>query len=98
MTHEELKQLAEILKASKEPIDTDLQVGALKIKTDKNSFWILLSLIGIAFSVLLFLTHKRGPNNLLLGFVTLSMSLPNFWRMQNINKTLIINLTNNTFS
>jgi hypothetical protein len=98
MTHQNLNQLSEIISASKEPIEVDLQPDRLTIRTKKNSFQIFLSVFGIAFAVLLVLTKQRGQYNLGFGLVFLWMSLLGFWRVQNINKTLIIDLTRKTIS
>jgi len=98
MTNQNIMHLAEIIKESKEQVDIDLKKDTLTIKTNKNSFWILLSVIGIAFSLLLIIARNRGPNNLMLGSLILWISFFSFWRMQNINKTLIIDLTRKMIS
>ena len=98
MTHQTLKQLAETIEASNESIDLLLQENKLIIKTKKNGFWIFLSLIGIAFSILLISTYNKGQNNLEIGLVVFGISICAFWRMQSINKTLIIDLNQKTIS
>lgn len=98
MTPQSLKHLSEILQASKEPIATELQEGRLIIQTKKNSLWILISLIGLAFSILLLVTYDRAQYNLEIGLVIFWISIYGFWRMQNINKTLTIDLQRGTLS
>jgi hypothetical protein len=98
MTHQTLKQLAETIEASNVSINVFFQEDRLIIKTEKNSLWIFLSSIGIALSVLLILTYNKGQNNLEIGLVVFWISIYGFWRKQNINKTLIIDLDQNTLS
>mgnify|MGYP000887073619 FL=1 len=98
MTHQTLKQLSDIIQASEEPIAVDLQPDRLTINTAKNTFWVFLSVIGIAFSVLLVATNRRGQYNLEIGLVLLWISIYGFWRMQNINKKLILDLHQKTIS
>ena len=98
MTPQNLKHLAELIQASKEPIDTVLEEGRLTIETKKNTLWILLSQMGLALSVLLLVTYDRGQYNLEIGLVTFWISIYGFWRMQNINKTLTIDLHQKTLT
>ncbi len=98
MTHQTLQELTDVIDNSKEPIEADLQSDKLIIKTDKNSFWIFLSVIGIALSILLIVTYSRGQHNLEIGLVLLWISVYGFWRMQGINKTMIIDLQQRTLS
>lgn len=87
MTHQTLKQLAETIEASKASISIELHEDRLIIKTEKNSLWILLSLMGIAFSFLLIMAYSKRQYNLEIGLAILWISVYGFWRMQNINKT-----------
>src|SRR5690349_20129818 len=98
MTYQTLLQLADIIQASKEPIETDLQADKLTIRTGKNTFWIFLSVTGVAFSILLIIAHNRAPHNLELGLAVLLLSVSFFWKMQSINKTLILDLHQRTLS
>ena len=98
MTHYNLKQLTYIIETSKEPIETDLQAERLIIKTEKNSVWIALGVIGIAISILLIVAHKKAEHNLEIGLVLLWVSVDVFWKMQNINKTIVIHLHQKTMS
>ncbi|XVJ66158.1 MAG: hypothetical protein HEQ40_08350 [Lacibacter sp.] len=98
MTYQTLQELTDTIRNSKEPIETDLQSDKLIIKTDKNFFWIVLSVIGIALSILLIVTNHRGQYNLEIGLVLLWTSVYGFWRMQAINKTIIIDLRQKTLS
>jgi len=98
MTHQTLQQLTETIRNSKEKIEADLQTNRLTIRTAKNQFWIFLSSIGVALSTLLIITYDKGQNNLEIGLVLLWISVYSFWRMQGINKTLIIDLQQSTLS
>lgn len=98
MKHQTLKQLAETIEASKEPIGIELYYDRLIIKTEKNRLWIALSLIGIAFSFLLIMAYGKRQYNLEIGLAFLWISVYGFWRMQNINKTLILDLHQKTIS
>jgi hypothetical protein len=98
MTHQTLKQLAETIEASKEHIGIELHEDRLIIKTEKNRLWIALSLMGIAFSFLLIMAYSKRQYNLEIGLAILWISVYGFWRMQNINKTLILDLHQKTMS
>jgi len=98
MTHYNLKQLADTIEASKEPIETEPQAECLIIKTEKNSVWIASGVVGIAISILLIIAQKRAEHNLEIGLFLLWISVDVFWKMQNINKTIIIDLHQRTIS
>lgn len=98
MTHQTLKELAETIEASNESIDIKLLEDRLIIKTEKNSFRIALSVFGIALSILLIWYYNKRPYNLEIGLAILWSSVYEFWRMQKINNTLIIDLHQKTLS
>lgn len=98
MTHQTLKEIAETIEASNDSIDIELQEERLTITTNKNYIWIALSVIGMAFAVLLFSYHNKRPYNLEVGLVIFCLSIYEFWRMQNINKTVILDLQQKTLS
>jgi len=98
MTRQTLQELTDTIQNSDEPIEANLQSDKLVIKTAKNHLWISLSVIGIALSLLLIATFNRGEHNLEFGLILFWISIYSFWRMQGINKTIIINLHDRTFS
>ncbi|MEN9978371.1 MAG: hypothetical protein RLZZ569_996 [Bacteroidota bacterium] len=98
MNHQNLIELTEIVKASNEAISVDLDSNRLVLKTKKNELWIALSVMTIALSLLLIFNHASGKYNLEIGLVLLWISIGGFWRMQNINKTLIIDLSLKTIT
>jgi hypothetical protein len=98
MTHQTLKELAETIEASNESIAIVLQEDKLIIKTEKNSLWVALSVFGMALSILLIWYYNKRPYNLEIGLAILCLSIYEFWRMQKIKNTLIIDLHQKTLS
>ncbi len=98
MTNTTLQQIHDIIQNSGEAISTDLQKGKLVIRADKNHFLLFLSVIGVLLSFLLIATYNRAQYNLEIGVVLLWIATSAFWRSQIINKTLIIDLQQSTFS
>ena len=98
MTYQILKEFSDTIVNSKESIEVDLQSDKLILKTDKNLFWVLLSIIGISLSILLISTYSRGRYNFGIGVGLLWISCNSFCRMQGINKTIIFDLRQKTLS